>query len=91
MLYFRYMDLERRTAEIIEGAEKALAELAAQAAAARDYSRATALLAIAQRIAEAGKPAEAVRAGSIPRAPFSTRSAPFAQSCAIVVRLHRLA
>lgn len=49
------MDWDRRTHEIIEAAERALAELAVKAAAERDYPRATALLETAQRVSEAAR------------------------------------
>jgi hypothetical protein len=55
------MDFDRRAAEIIEGAEKALADLAAEAASARDYARATSLLALAQRLGEATSAGETGR------------------------------
>jgi hypothetical protein len=55
------MDFERRTQEIIEEAEKALAALAAEAASERDYPQASRLLGLAQRIASALGPAPAPR------------------------------
>lgn len=65
------MDFDRRVTEIIEGAEKALAGLASEAASARDYARAASLLAVAQRVADAANPAGAIR--------FATAPAPASQ------------
>jgi hypothetical protein len=50
------MDFDRRSQEIIEGAEKALAALAAEAASERDYPRASMLLGLAQRVAGTLRP-----------------------------------
>jgi hypothetical protein len=50
------MDFDRRAQEIVEGAEKALAVLAAEAASERDYPRASMLLGLAQRVAGTLRP-----------------------------------
>lgn len=49
------MDLDRQANEIIEEAEKKLATLASEAAARREYGRASTFLAMAQRVADAGR------------------------------------
>lgn len=49
------MDVTARVVDIIEGAEKALAALAAEAAAEREYGQAGALLRLAQRVADAAR------------------------------------
>ena len=50
------MDFDRRAQDVIEGAEKALAALAAEAASERDYPRASMLLGLAQRVAGTVRP-----------------------------------
>lgn len=50
------MELDDRVKAILDAAERALAALAASAASERDYSRASELLAIAQRVANAPHP-----------------------------------
>lgn len=55
------MDFDRRLKEIVEGAEKAVAALAAEAASQRDYARAGMLLAVAQRIEQSGRLPAAAR------------------------------
>lgn len=50
------MELEQRAMEIIERAEKEIAALASEAAAERDYARASMLLALAQRTRDAARP-----------------------------------
>ena len=55
------MNFDGRVGEIIEAAQKALAELANEAGAAKDYARAGSLYALAQRIADAAQPVDVVR------------------------------
>lgn len=53
------MDLNARMIEVLKVAEKALAALAAEAMGALDYAQANALAEVAQRVADAAKPAPA--------------------------------
>jgi hypothetical protein len=69
VLYFRYMDIDRRVVEIIEAAQRALAGLANEAGEAKDYARAGALYALAQRIADAAQPLDVVRPAAFHAAP----------------------
>ncbi len=50
------MELDQRATEVIERAEKEIAALASDAAAQRDYGRASMLLALAQQIRDAAHP-----------------------------------
>jgi hypothetical protein len=69
ILYFRYMDIDRRVVEIIEAAQQALAGLANEAGEAKDYARAGSLYALAQRIADAAQPVDVVRSAPFQAAP----------------------
>src|SRR5207245_145354 len=62
MVYYTAMELEQRAMEIIERAEKEIAALASEAAAQRDYVRASLLLALAQRTRDAARPIAAATA-----------------------------
>lgn len=71
------MEYDRRVSEIIAEAERALARLAAEAAAARDYGRAGTLLAIAERVGAAAGVASATTptpaASDVPPPPRPSR------------------